>query len=117
MSDLDIMNKPSFEEMHRYYMQNFSLGYLNTDINSKFALISLICYVTMKAKEKKPDVTYYSIIKQITKNNSLPEQFVKGLAIICEDFAYGCNKFPTFEIKPTNMIKTIQDLLNSYLPF
>lgn len=113
----DMTSGPSFGEMKDYYLKNFSLGHLNTDINSKFALISLVCYITMKAKEKKPDVTYYQILMQITKNNTMPETFIKGLAIMCEDFAYGCTEFPTFNIKPADMVPTVQRLLNSYLPF
>lgn len=117
MSDLDIVKGRPFEEMHHYYMTNFSLGHLSTDINSKFALISLVCYITNKAKEKKPDVTYYQILMQITKNNSMPETFIKGLAIMCEDFGYGCKEFPTFNIKPSDMVATVQRILQSYTPF
>lgn len=106
-----------YEELKRYYTENFSLGYLNTDINNKFALISLICYLTLKAKDKKPDVTHYNIIRSITKDMHIPHAFEKSLAIICEDFSYGCVNFPTFNIKGQDIIKTIKDILNSYVPF
>jgi hypothetical protein len=105
----------SYDELKKIYIENFSLGYLNTDINNKFALISLICYITMKAKMKKPDVTTYQIIMKIY--NDLPEDFIKALAIICDDFSYGCTEFPTFGIQPKDMIDTIKNLLKSYLPF
>lgn len=117
MSNSTILEGPPFEEMRQYYLRYFSLGHLGTDINSKFALISLICYVTMKAKEKKPDVTYYKIIMKMAEKDSLPESFIKSLAIMCEDFGYGCSEFPTFNIKPAEMVPTIQRLLKTYNPF
>lgn len=110
-------NSPKFEELHSYYMRNFSMGHIDADINSKFALISLICYLTFKAKAKRPDVTHYQVIMQLSKTNPLPENFVKGLAIMCEDFGYGCTEFPTFNIKPNEIPQTIQRLLGLYKPF
>ena len=117
MSQPDIVTSPSYNEMRRMYSKLFSLGYLNTDINTKFALISLICYVTYKAKMKKSDVTHYQILMNITKDKPLPEDYIKGLAVVCEDFSYGCATFPTFNIKPSEIVKTIQDILSKSLPF
>ena len=100
----DIVTSPPYNEMRRMYSKLFSLGYLNTDINTKFALISLICYVTYKAKMKKSDVTHYQILMNITKDKPLPEDYIKGLAVVCEDFSYGCTTFPTFNInRPFNV--------------
>ena len=130
----DIVTSPPYNEMRRMYSKLFSLGYLNTDINTKFALISLICYVTYKAKMKKSDVTHYQILMNnafvinddicyrsqdayITKDKPLPEDYIKGLAVVCEDFSYGCTTFPTFNIKPSEIVKTIQDILSKSLPF
>lgn len=117
MSDVDIMDGPSYKEMATYYKQYFSLGHLEKDISKKFALISLICYVTEELKKKKPDVTYYQTIYKLASGMGLPGTFIKALAIICEDFSYGCTEFPTFEIKPNEMVKTIKNLLGSYTPF
>lgn len=117
MSDLDIMQGPSYEEMYNYYNKHFSLGHLEKDISKKFALISLICYVTEELKKKKPDVTYYQTVYKLSQGMGLPDTFIKALAIMCEDFAYGCTEFPTFEIKPNKMVETIKGLLGSYTPF
>jgi hypothetical protein len=114
----DIITSPPYNEMRKQYAQLYSLGNLNTDLSSKFALISLICYLTYKAKEKKPDVTHYQIIKSATKDIYLPEDFIKALAVVCEDFSYGCKEFPLFNLKtPKDMIKTIRDIVSTYLPF
>lgn len=113
----DIVKTPPYNKMREMYSKLFSLGYLNVDINRKFALISLVCFVTYKAKAKKPDVTHYSILMNITKDNTLPEDFIKGLAVVCEDFSYGCTEFPTFNLKGTDVINTIKEILNSYVPF
>lgn len=105
----------SYKELRKLYSDNFSLGYLNTDIKSKFALISLICYTVRKLKEKKPDVTYYQVVNKLAEG--LPESFVYSLAIICEDFAYECKEFPTFDLTNKQIVPKIKEILNSYMPF
>lgn len=111
------MKEPiSYSNMERLYKEHFSLGYLNTDINTKFALISLICYVTEKLKEKKPDVTYYQVIYKLA-SSLVPDESIKGLAIMCEDFSYGCTQFPTFGIDDKDIPKKIKEILHSWLPF
>lgn len=107
----------SYSELKQIYSENFSMGYLNTDINSKFALISLICHITKKSKEKNPDSTCYNIIQALNKDNIIPDDFVKSLSIVCEDFMYGCTTFPTFNIKGSDMITTIRNILKTYIPF
>ena len=113
---MDIIETPPYKEMQRTYSRLFSLGYLNTDISTKFALISLIGYLTFRIKQKKPDVTPYQIIRKII-GDDLPEDFIKGLSIIVDDFSYMCKSFPTFGIKDKEIPSKIKEILNSYIPF
>lgn len=110
------MEDLSYKELERIYTENFSMGHLNRDINSKFALISLICYITEKLKSRSPDVTYYQIIYKIS-NGLLPDKFIKSLAVICSDFSYGCKEFPTFGIPEKDMTKKIREILSDWTPF
>lgn len=112
---MDIIETPSYKEMQRIYSRYFTMGYINTDINTKFALISLVCYLTEKLKEKKPDVTHYQIIRKLS--NGIPEDHIKGLAVICSDFAYGCTQFPTFGIEEKKIPIKIKEILSCWLPF
>lgn len=107
---------PSYRELEDIYKKYFSLGYLNTDINTKFALISLICYLTETLRKKKPDVTYYQVIVKIS-NGILSEDQVNSLSIICSDFSYGCNEFPTFSIPDKDIPAKIREILTNWLPF
>lgn len=113
---MDIINTPKYEDMQRIYSNYFSLGHINADINTKFALISLICYITNKLKEKKPDITHYQTIKKII-GEGVSEDFIKGLAVVCSDFAYGCTQFPTFGIDDKDIPTKIKEILTSYIPF
>lgn len=113
---MDILRTPPYEEMQKMYYDNFSLGHLNTDINSKFALISLICYLTKKLKEKKPDVTYYQVVYKLA-NGLIPDDNIKGLAVVCSDFAYGCSEFPTFGIEDKNIPIKVKEILSNWVPF
>lgn len=113
---MDIITTPPYEEMQRLYTKYFSLGYLTSDINTKFALISLICYLTDRIKSKKPDTTHYQVIRKII-GNGLSEDLIKGLAVVCSDFAYGCTQFPTFGIGDKDIPSKIKEIISSRFPF
>lgn len=112
----------SFKELRQLYSEYFSLGYINgnntrSPIENRFVLISLICYVTYKTKLKNPDTTHYQIITKLSQNLGLPDEFIKGLSIICEDFSYQCTKFPTFGLEGKNILLEINAILKTYIPF
>ena len=114
----------NFKELQLLYKENFSLGNLNLNsegghsvFERKLILISLICYLYNKNKPKNPDLTYYSLLYMLNTRLQLPEDFIKGLAIVCEDFGYNCNEFPTFGLKGKEILNEIISILNSYLPF
>lgn len=111
------MNELSYDKLKLMYDENFSLGYINKDIGSKFFLISAICAITQMAKRKKPDITYWQIVYNLSDKMGLPEKFLKSLAVICEDFAYGCSDFPTFGVEKKDLIPRVQEILGSYMPF
>lgn len=116
---MDIITTPPYEQMQEMYAKNFSLSFLGYDINNKLALISLTCYVVDKLKEKKPDVTHWSVLYKINKSggNPVPEDLLKKLAVVCSDFAYGCTSFPNFGIKDDKIPAKIKELLNGWNPF
>ena len=114
----------SFEELRRFYAEHYSLGYLNlseenghSPFERKLILISLINYIVEKNKPKNPDLTYYSLIYKLSANLGLPDDFLKGLAIVCEDFAYSCHDFPTFGLKGKDILTEITNILKTYVPF
>lgn len=110
------MQNLSYKELKDFYSDNFSLGHLNTDINSKFALISLICYLTEKMKSKYPNVSYYQVVYKLA-HGLIPEESINGLSIICSDFSYGCTSFPTFGIPDKEIPSKIKEILSQWLPF
>lgn len=114
---MDIITTPPYEEMQMIYQKYFSLANLGTDINKKFALISLVCYLTNKLKKKKPDWTHWNTLAKINEGCNLPEDFIKGLAIICSDFGYNCIDYPTFGIEDKKIPSKIKELLSEWLPF
>lgn len=114
----------SFDELKRFYSEHFSLGYLNipesdehSSFERKLILISLICYVVEKNKAKNPDLTHYSLLYKINGKLNLPDNFIKGLAIVCEDFAYQNHNFPTFGLEGKKILDEIISILKTYLPF
>jgi hypothetical protein len=113
---MDINNSISYNELRDYHNKHFSLSTLNVSITEKFALISLICYITKKLQAKVPDITYYKVIYKLSEGH-IPENFIKGLAIICEDFAYHCDDFPTFDLQDKQIPNKIKEILVNWLPF
>lgn len=115
----------NFDELRRFYSEHYSLGYLNipetkeySSFERKLILISLINYLYNKNKPKNPDLTHYSLICKLSKNLGLPDNFIKGLAIVCEDFSYGCHeKFPTFGLEGKKIIDEIISILKTWMPF
>ena len=113
---MDIIKNPPYEELQKVYNEYFSLSYLGHDINKKFALISLTCYLKKKLSEKKSDVTHYQILKKII-GEQVSEDFLKGLAVICSDFGYQCTEFPTFGLEDKQIPAKIKEILQEWVPF
>ena len=113
----------TFKELERFYKEHYSIGYLNSSQNTRspfenrLVLISLICHITYKTKFKNPDVNHYRVIMKLSENLGLPDEFIWGLSIVCEDFSYQCTEFPTFGLKGQDIIKEIRAILKTYLPF
>ena len=114
----------NFNELRRFYSENYSIGYLNppdkdghSSFERKLILISLICFIYEKNKPKNPDLTYYSLLCKINKSIDLPDKFIKGLAIVCEDFSYHCHTFPTFGLEGKKILEEVISVLKSYVPF
>ena len=107
----------TYKELEAIFGQYFSLGNLNININNKFALISLICYIVTSMKKKQPDVTYYQVVYKLAHPEGIPDDNIKGFAVMCEDFAYGCKEFPTFNINPKDMPNTIRGIFHKWCPF
>lgn len=111
------MTKLSYEEKKALYRQYFSLTYLGNDGSNKLALLSLICWLYHKYKEKKPDVTMWQVVWKVGKDTNCGEDFLQGLSIVCEDLAYNCSKWQTWGIADKDVPKKIKELLKDQFPF
>lgn len=109
----------SFEKLCNIYNKLFSLGYINSDVSEKLALISLTCYITSTVRKKGKNMTCYEVLLNLGKDLPVGEKntFLKSLGAICENLMYGCDTFPDFNIKPSEMPNTIRGILGKYCPF
>lgn len=112
----------SYEKCRTIFSKYFSTGNLNISLESKLALIAMICYITNSINKNKgplEKVTCYQVICKIGKDfpDEVHQDFFKALGAICDDFSYGCTDFPTFGIDPKIMPKEVLKLLNSWMPF
>lgn len=116
---MNSLQNSSFEKVLAIYEKYFSLGYLNTDVSDKLAVISLTCYITNELRKKGKKINCYEVLLQVGKDFSKTEKetFFKSLGAICESLMYGSTKFPDFGIIPKDMPKTLRKLLESYCPF
>lgn len=108
-----------YDKMQSLYNYLFSLKNFGNDISNKFALISLTCYTVHKLRQKNPDASYYNVLYKInnTGYNPVPDDQIKAIAVICEDFGYNCTEFPTFGIEEKQIPKKIKEILGYWLPF
>jgi hypothetical protein len=110
-------SEPTFSNLKDIYTQYFSLGKIASNINEKFALISLIGYIVYNMKRKRPDVSYYEVVYKLSEGLGISDLEIKALAIIVEDFSYECTEFPTFGLKPKEMPEKIREILSKKMPF
>lgn len=113
------MESPPYEELQKVFKKHFALPVLGQDCSEKLALISLTCHLTHLFKEKKPDVTHWSVLYKLNENGKcgVPDDWLKGLAVVCSEFAHGCTTFPTFGLDNKEIPKKIVELLGKWLPF
>lgn len=109
----------SFDKLSAIYNKFFSIGFLNTSLENKLAIISLTCYITNELRKKGKWVTCYDVLLKVGTDFGDLERntFLKSLGAICEDLMYGCDTFPDFGIKVSEMPKNLKELLKSYVPF
>ena len=106
-----------YEDKKLEYIERFGLGYIGSDIEKRFVLIGLVCYLTHKAREKNPSTTCLEIVQALNKKFWIEKSLQERIAIISEDFMYGCTKFSTFGVKPSEIINTLKDIIDEMLPF
>lgn len=115
-----IIENPTYQELSEIYARYFSLGYLNTDIGDKFALVSLTCFLTKQARLKNPDATPYQVLMKIVGDTPQNKEweFLKALSIVCDDFMKQTTEFLTFDLKSAKeIVVKIRSILDTYLPF
>lgn len=113
----------TYEEKVGFYLKNFSTGAFSSGkLSNKLALISLICLVTKKLREKDGNLTVKTVIEKILQRplfyTEAFDAFLIGLAIICEDFLYETKEIDNFGFTESKqIIAKIKELLNEWLPF
>lgn len=117
----NMMFKADYQSKKEIYKNTFTFGYIDADLNTKFALISLVALTSYKLRDKNPSLTTLDILLKITgqtKDYSAFYHFLESLAIIVEDFSYGCTKFESFGLKTSSeIINKIKEILNKWHPF
>lgn len=116
---MDIIESPPYEELQNIFAKYFELPKVSSNASDKLALVSLTCYLTELLKQKKPDITPWTVLYQLNKkgNCSVKEDWLKGFAVVCSSFAYGCTNWPTFGLSDKEIPKKIIELLQQWLPF
>ena len=113
----------SYEEKFSFYVRNFSTGAFSSGkLSNKLALISLICLVTKKFREKDGNLTVKVVIEKILQRPLMVtesfDSFLIGLSIICEDFLYQTTEIDNLGFTDSKqIIAKIKELLNEWFPF
>ena len=113
----------TYEEKVGFYLKNFSTGAFSSGkLSNKLALISLICLVTKKLREKDGNLSVKTVIEKILQRplfyTEAFDAFLIGLAILCEDFLYETKDIDNFGFTESKqIIAKIKELLNEWLPF
>lgn len=111
--------EPTLTDLRSTYNRYFTLGCLNASPEEKFALISLICFLTKQARKSKPETKVDQVLRKI-----IPERLhtsnglLRALTCICEDFLSGNGEFPIFGAKSSKeIVDKIVEIVNKEMPF
>lgn len=111
--------EPTLEGLRLTYNRFYSLQCLNVSPVDKFALISLICFLTVQARKKNPEVSVDQVIKKITQGQMVNSPgLLRALTCICEDMLIEPYDFPIFGAKSSKeIVDKIVSILSSEVPF
>lgn len=96
----------------------FFIGYFSgtKEINTKFAVISILGHLTKEIRKKKPTTTSYEVIKAIEP--SLIDEIAMPLGAVTEGFMYGTEEYELFGMTENkDMVKFVKDTLITLIPF
>lgn len=111
--------EPTLTDLRSTYNRYFTLACLNVSPDNKFALISLICFLTKQARVKNPDAKVEQVIRKIVPQNQNSPGLLRALTVICEDYLKDKNAdFPIFGAKSAaEIVAKIKEILSMELPF
>ena len=92
---------------------------LSCGFKNKVAVVSLICLLTSKYKDKDPNTTCKDVIKKLLKDNMPSNEMLEELSEICEGFmSPGSNDYINYNLKSAKEMQTeIIKIMNCELPF
>ena len=111
--------EPTLTDLRSTYNRYFSLACLNVSPENKFALISLICFLTKQARKKNPEVSVDQVIRKVTNGKAMNSNgLLRALTCICEDYLKTESEFPIFGAKSSKeIVDKVIEILNTELPF
>lgn len=118
--DLSIQGKADI------FAQLFSLGTnTNNSISDKFELLSLICFLSFKMRERDPEKFKKTLnVLQHLYGRSFADQtgedsYLITLSIMCDELLYGVTEIekPEGFTNISEICARIKDLVNQWMPF
>lgn len=116
----EISKTLDYNKFKEQFATKYGMGFYNTSLMDKFAIISLLGYMSYKFKLKNPELNTYNVLLKII--NRKPEKweipfFVK-LCAITDDFNTNNTKFETFGLKTGKEVsKEINRIIDTLVPF
>lgn len=111
--------EPTLTDLRSTYSKYFTLQCLNVPFTAKCELISYICFLTVQARKKKPEVTVDQVIRKVTQGvTSNSPGLLRALTCICEDELIAPFDFPLFGAESSKeIVNRIVAILNTEIPF
>lgn len=117
------MNKTLTQSLSykEYSLQHraFDCGkYLAVPLIEKFAIISLLGFLTKSVKKKTPTCTSYDVLLKVLEDKTIDREFLYNICIVTDDFTTDVNEFELFGLKTQkDIIDKINSILQNWLPF
>lgn len=110
---------PTLTDLRSTYNRYFTLSCLNVGPDAKFALISLICFLTKQARKNNPKATVDQVLRKVLNGRAMNSNgLLRAVTCICEDMLLGEGEFPIFGAKSSKeIVDKIVEILGKEMPF
>lgn len=113
-------NNLDYDSKCKFYSKYFSLD-LIPDFKNRIELISAICLLTSRLRNKDKNIKTIDILVKLTgqeKDNSMFYEFLESLSVLSEELSKNCEVSNIYKYEDySKLTNKIKEILSTWVPF